>query len=169
MSNSDHRRRSSGYSVLRQSNAAAEQEQSGFINVQSEPHPTDAGRQRETSQNNHLTEQTLLERTPSGDARLSALQNHNPVSNELDCHGTPRLPSASPAVSLQHLDTTNGTIGGIIDNAQHFIEDAEQGGSHGTLVIGKGGESRYLGPTAGSVWLKDVSVVLSSTVFTESF
>ncbi|KAL4764891.1 Zn(II)2Cys6 transcription factor [Aspergillus foveolatus] len=28
-------------------------------------------------------------------------------------------------------------------------------GSHGTLMLGKGGRSKYLGPTAGSEWLKD--------------
>jgi hypothetical protein len=33
----------------------------------------------------------------------------------------------------------------------------EESGSHGTLMLSKGGRSRYLGPTAGSEWLKDVS------------
>ncbi|PYI29943.1 hypothetical protein BP00DRAFT_437272 [Aspergillus indologenus CBS 114.80] len=32
---------------------------------------------------------------------------------------------------------------------------AEQNGSYGTLMLGKGGRSKYLGPTAGSEWLKE--------------
>jgi len=32
-----------------------------------------------------------------------------------------------------------------------------QDGSHGTLLLSKEGRARYLGPTAGSEWLKDVS------------
>ena len=35
--------------------------------------------------------------------------------------------------------------------------DSPSGGSvYGTLMLGKGGRSKYLGPTAGSDWLKDV-------------
>jgi hypothetical protein len=33
--------------------------------------------------------------------------------------------------------------------------------SHGTLVIDKTGRSRYFGATAGTEWLKNVSLVLS--------
>lgn len=36
----------------------------------------------------------------------------------------------------------------------------EQSGSHGTLMLGSGGRSKYLGPTAGSEWLKDVCFLL---------
>ncbi|KAK9350906.1 hypothetical protein V1523DRAFT_418316 [Lipomyces doorenjongii] len=35
------------------------------------------------------------------------------------------------------------------------MDDSEQSVSYGTLMLGKGGRSRYLGPTAGSEWLKD--------------
>jgi hypothetical protein len=35
-------------------------------------------------------------------------------------------------------------------------EDGEHDGSYGTLMLGQGGRSKYLGPTAGSEWLKDV-------------
>lgn len=37
------------------------------------------------------------------------------------------------------------------------VNDGEQSGSYGTLMLSKGGRSKYLGPTAGSEWLKDVS------------
>ena len=42
----------------------------------------------------------------------------------------------------------------------HATSDRPDGGekvSHGTLMLSGGGQSRYLGPTAGSEWLKDVS------------
>ncbi|KAI9147388.1 hypothetical protein HJFPF1_12408 [Paramyrothecium foliicola] len=35
------------------------------------------------------------------------------------------------------------------------MENSEQSGSYGLLVLTKGGRSKYLGPTAGSEWLKD--------------
>lgn len=35
-------------------------------------------------------------------------------------------------------------------------DDAAQDGSYGTLVLSGGGRSKYLGPTAGSEWLRDV-------------
>jgi hypothetical protein len=35
-------------------------------------------------------------------------------------------------------------------------DEDEQDGSYGTLILGNGGRSKYLGPTAGSEWLKDV-------------
>jgi hypothetical protein len=40
------------------------------------------------------------------------------------------------------------------------VEDGEQDGSYGTLMLGQGGRSKYLGPTAGSEWLKDVRCLL---------
>lgn len=39
--------------------------------------------------------------------------------------------------------------------AVQHVDDGDQGGSYGTLMLSKNG-SRYLGPTAGSEWLKDV-------------
>ena len=43
-------------------------------------------------------------------------------------------------------------------NDLHNIDDHGQDGSHGTLLLDKEGRARYLGPTAGSEWLKDVSL-----------
>jgi hypothetical protein len=40
--------------------------------------------------------------------------------------------------------------------AQLPIDDDNQNGSYGTLMLGKRGLSKYLGPTAGSEWLKEV-------------
>lgn len=39
------------------------------------------------------------------------------------------------------------------------VEEEEPSGPHGTLMLDKAGRSKYLGPTAGSEWLKDVSVI----------
>jgi hypothetical protein len=36
------------------------------------------------------------------------------------------------------------------------VEDDNENGSYGTLMLSKEGQSKYLGPTAGSEWLKDV-------------
>lgn len=41
--------------------------------------------------------------------------------------------------------------------ARQSIDDGQQSGSHGTLMLGKRGRSKYLGPTAGSEWLKEAS------------
>ena len=41
---------------------------------------------------------------------------------------------------------------------------AGQNGSYGTLMLGKGGRSKYLGPTAGSEWLKEVGPLCWSLV-----
>lgn len=40
--------------------------------------------------------------------------------------------------------------------ARLSIDDGDQNGSYGTLMLGKRGTSKYLGPTAGSEWLKEV-------------
>ena len=42
------------------------------------------------------------------------------------------------------------------DHASQALDDGEQSGSYGTLMLSQGGRSKYLGPTAGSEWLKDV-------------
>lgn len=40
--------------------------------------------------------------------------------------------------------------------AMQSVNGDEQNGSYGTLMLDKDGRSKYLGPTAGSEWLKDV-------------
>ncbi|KAL4736407.1 hypothetical protein BDV11DRAFT_211264 [Aspergillus similis] len=55
-----------------------------------------------------------------------------------------------------------GCIENTLDDSHRVaLPDAQSAGvgrgsgSHGTLMLGKGGRSKYLGPTAGSEWLKD--------------
>ncbi|PVH82125.1 hypothetical protein DL98DRAFT_653478 [Cadophora sp. DSE1049] len=50
--------------------------------------------------------------------------------------------------------SANGT-GALPNRALQMMDDDEQIGSDGTLMLDKGGRSKYLGPTAGSEWLKD--------------
>ncbi|KAH7411112.1 hypothetical protein BKA64DRAFT_692805 [Cadophora sp. MPI-SDFR-AT-0126] len=51
---------------------------------------------------------------------------------------------------------TNANETGAFRNpALQVMDDDEQIGSDGTLMLDKGGRSKYLGPTAGSEWLKD--------------
>ncbi|KAL1865142.1 hypothetical protein VTK73DRAFT_5467 [Phialemonium thermophilum] len=59
-------------------------------------------------------------------------------------------------------DLLNGTAAGAEAGSighratQHAVDHgSDQNGSYGTLMFGKGGRSKYLGPTAGSEWLKD--------------
>lgn len=48
--------------------------------------------------------------------------------------------------------------GGIASGGPTFqsVGDGEKSGSYGTLMLSKGGRSKYLGPTAAIEWLKDV-------------
>lgn len=45
-------------------------------------------------------------------------------------------------------------------SAPQFINHDKQNGSFGTLMLTRGGRSKYLGPTAGSEWLKEVCQVV---------
>ncbi|RDH28069.1 hypothetical protein BDQ94DRAFT_163103 [Aspergillus welwitschiae] len=59
---------------------------------------------------------------------------------------TSRIPLADHSVSK---DT------GLQNSVAQPVGVGEQSGSYGTLMLGKGGRSKYLGPTAGSKWLKE--------------
>ncbi|KAJ8113234.1 hypothetical protein OPT61_g4591 [Boeremia exigua] len=50
-----------------------------------------------------------------------------------------------------HLSATASNVGAAVD----LTDDAAQDGSYGTLMLSEGGRSKYLGPTAGSEWLRD--------------
>lgn len=65
----------------------------------------------------------------------------------------PRAP-----VTVETANATNHRSAGAssIDAAVDLTDDAAQDGSYGTLMLSEGGRSKYLGPTAGSEWLRDV-------------
>ncbi|KAJ9144638.1 Transcription factor [Pleurostoma richardsiae] len=43
----------------------------------------------------------------------------------------------------------------LLPHPQQSANNGQQSGSYGTLMLGKRGRSKYLGPTAGSEWLKE--------------
>lgn len=73
----------------------------------------------------------------------------------------------SDQVDLDRLATIANTLpplasiaSGLGSGASHHTvvtnEDGDPNDAHGTLLLSREGRSKYLGPTAGSEWLKDV-------------
>lgn len=88
--------------------------------------------------------------------------NHNepdqvtPLAQVLESHTVQGHPSHSPAMGMAgNLYSVPSGASGSNNSAPRPVDDGEQSGSYGTLVLSKGGRSKYLGPTAGSEWLKD--------------
>ena len=96
----------------------------------------------------------------------------------------PRLPALRPESTNQpRPGSSAGLHSAVVENALHFdfttppdlfptnsasvnlVRHADvmqaPDSAHGTLLIGRGGRSKYLGPTAASEWLKDVCVIRS--------
>ncbi|OAL44454.1 hypothetical protein IQ07DRAFT_521681 [Pyrenochaeta sp. DS3sAY3a] len=65
------------------------------------------------------------------------------------------LPSTLNASPSGPANTIHTFASGINNETIQGRDDVEQTGSYGTLLIGIDGRSKYLGPTAGSEWLKD--------------
>lgn len=98
-------------------------------------------------------------RISSGPASLS-----DSMTNELGSNGHPQ---SNLVWAPQNSDTqvpaeTGNTANNpsidvsIRDALIDTTQDAAPDGSYGTLVLSGGGRSKYLGPTAGSEWLRDV-------------
>ncbi|KAH7070681.1 hypothetical protein BKA63DRAFT_545166 [Paraphoma chrysanthemicola] len=62
--------------------------------------------------------------------------------------------SSSPVLADRHVPSTGAGIATVDSNIEP-VADGEDSGSYGTLMLSNGGLSVYLGPTAGSEWLKD--------------
>ncbi|KAL2432701.1 hypothetical protein ABEF95_014691 [Exophiala dermatitidis] len=67
---------------------------------------------------------------------------HNPTS----------VPSAR---TPERLYSAPSGASGTSNAAPRSSDEDERNGSYGTLMVSKGGRSKYLGPTAGSEWLKE--------------
>lgn len=69
--------------------------------------------------------------------------------------------SASPAAASRYSDSNGESHSRQLHHLGPSVVadnvDVEEEQSYGTLVMGQGGRSKYLGPTAGSEWLRDVS------------
>lgn len=114
-------------------------------------------------QNQQQTSKRIIAEMPHSAHRQPQLQPHTfprpSYMNDLQAHqGTTtgsfpyELPSASGSASGRH-----GGGGTAIEVTINPAEE-EEGHSHGTLVISKSGRSKYLGRTAASEWLKNVSL-----------
>jgi hypothetical protein len=87
--------------------------------------------------------------------------SHEPRDAEDNAHdsrsGSAVQPPAHPfnyeMISPQHFAPSRSPLNSILSS-----ESPNDGSAYGTLMLGKGGRSKYLGPTAGSDWLKDVSL-----------
>ncbi|RAK88204.1 hypothetical protein BO79DRAFT_237884 [Aspergillus costaricaensis CBS 115574] len=68
------------------------------------------------------------------------------------------LQNSPPVLTSRNPLAGHGDSGkdiGLHNSAAQPLGVGEQSGSYGTLMLGKGGRSKYLGPTAGSEWLKE--------------
>ncbi|KAI2919210.1 hypothetical protein CBS147320_8664 [Aspergillus niger] len=61
----------------------------------------------------------------------------------------------SPSSPMCYTDHSVSKDTGLQNSVAQPVGVGEQSGSYGTLMLGKGGRSKYLGPTAGSEWLKE--------------
>ncbi|KAL4970486.1 fungal specific transcription factor domain-containing protein [Aspergillus stella-maris] len=113
----------------------------------------------------------------------TAEQEYPGVSNSTPVHhnqGHPNnlngfaffVPSAPPQTVQDPSSVPSGSTTAPWPNnaTQPGVNAGDEGGSHGTLMLGRGGRSKYLGPAAGSEWLKDseTQVVPDSPSFTRA-
>ncbi|RSL70431.1 hypothetical protein CEP53_001841 [Fusarium sp. AF-6] len=69
---------------------------------------------------------------------------------------SPHTPASRPYGGLGESAHSINTGTSASSNAARYpVDDDQQNGSYGTLMLGKRGRSKYLGPTAGSEWLKE--------------
>lgn len=57
----------------------------------------------------------------------------------------------------------SGLNSGATNPTHASNDDGDPHDAHGTLMVSREGRSRYLGPTAGSEWLKDVKLSIFHT------
>lgn len=109
---------------------------------------------------------TVPDGNPDISHRVEAIHE---ISKIISCDGpvqfgfpTHSTSSTSPAAVSRHSDSNAE----LHSRHLHYFDppivaenvDVEEEQSYGTLVMGQGGRSKYLGPTAGSEWLRDVSL-----------
>lgn len=92
-----------------------------------------------------------IEQSASADNAMRNLLSQGSLAH----HSPASAPSRN--ITTPQASIPNGVAGSIYSAVQH-ADDGEQSGSYGTLMLSKEGRSKYLGPTAGSEWLKDVSL-----------
>lgn len=112
-------------------------------------------------QHQQQTSKRIIAEMPHSAHRQPQLQPHTiprpSYMNDLQAHQgttTGSFPYELPSGSASG---RNGGGGNAIEVTINPAEE-EEGHSHGTLVISKSGRSKYLGRTAASEWLKNVSL-----------
>ncbi|KFZ06247.1 hypothetical protein V501_07591 [Pseudogymnoascus sp. VKM F-4519 (FW-2642)] len=91
-------------------------------------------------------------RKRQNEVRPASSSRRSHTSQDIDL---PRLPSAiETSTTAPRYNVLDGA-GASNDPALQSVDNDQQSGSHGTLMLSQGGRSKYLGPTAGSEWLKD--------------
>lgn len=72
---------------------------------------------------------------------------------------SPRVSTSEPPADrlTEPLYSVPSGASGSSNRTRQLVDDGQQGGSYGTLMLSTRGRSKYLGPTAGSEWLKEVS------------
>ena len=133
--------------------------------------------QDQQSHHPHPSQPQLQSKTSTTAQRSSQDQNRTPVAQDTrnqdqsgqfsllsrslgSCIVQGAISQSPPSLTPGNAGPVNGIPsrdGGSSSTALQHIDHGEQNGSHGTLMLSKGGRSKYLGPTAGSEWLKDVS------------
>lgn len=106
-------------------------------------------------------------------SQFNPVSNHPPNPLALLAHAlepyaargpSPRNPtSESPGSVAEPLYNVPSAVSGSSNPTRQSLDDGQQSGSYGTLMLTKRGQSKYLGPTAGSEWLKAVRVYVKST------
>jgi hypothetical protein len=75
---------------------------------------------------------------------------------QLQRRRTPGSSSGLPGGNAEALGGDSSGVSVHSNPATQSIDEDAQHGSYGTLMLDKEGRSKYLGPTAGSEWLKEV-------------
>jgi hypothetical protein len=112
-------------------------------------------------QHHKQTSKRIIAEMPRSASRQPQLQPHTfprpSYMNDLQAHQgttTGSFPYELPSGSTSGRNGGGGTAIEVTINPA----EEEEGHSHGTLVISKSGRSKYLGRTAASEWLKNVSL-----------
>ncbi|RTE74499.1 hypothetical protein BHE90_011070 [Fusarium euwallaceae] len=109
--------------------------------------------QQNTNRTHHIPSHTTLSDSIQVNPLTLLAQALEPYTTQ---GPSPRTPASGPSRGLEESTHSINTGTSASSNAaRYLIDDDQQNGSYGTLMLGKRGRSKYLGPTAGSEWLKE--------------
>lgn len=140
--------------------------------VTSDDHAANAAHSKRDGANNELAGTAGQQQYGSdvADGQVSQKQGGRPASLSSGGTSTRRAPATGMSMEADRTvqatqpdaQVTESLPGAFTtyenERLSSIRQDDEQNASHGTLMLEKDGRSQYLGPTAGSEWLKDVIV-----------